>query len=125
MDVASFFLFFFFSPTISALPHFSFLFLFFLSPYFGNPIAIIQFFFSFPSIFGNGIAANLFYFFPFRALMHGHGQLGRRNFGNTVAEILKISLSSDWIFSLILFFEFRQHCCRNSLSLLISPNNLE
>ena len=74
-----------------------------------------NFFFSF---FGNGITAIAFF-------LTDRQHFGQRNFGNSVAEIPLLSLSPFFFFSLLIFVEFRQHCCRNSFSLLILPISLK
>ena len=49
-------------------------------------------------------------------------ELGQnKNFGNLITKI-QFSLSPD---ALYFFLQFRQHCCRNSISFLILPNNFE
>ena len=91
---------------------------FFFPPIFGNDIAIISF--NFFSIFGNAIATitkKNFFFFLFRQwhcrncffLAHrtqdGH-EFGQRNFGNSVAEIPLLSLSTFFSFSLLFLLNF-------------------
>ena len=103
--------------------------IFFFPPIFGNDIAIIPF--NFFSHFRQCHCHNYqnFFFFLFRQwhcrncffLAHRtqDGQeFGQRNFGNSVAEIPLLSLSTLLSFSFLIFVEFRQHYCRNSFSFL-------
>ena len=92
--------------------------IFFPFPYFGN--AIVE------------IATNFFFPTSTMALPNftcthrlGKGS-GSRNFGNHITEIHAFSLSRFFSLSLSpTFVEFRQLCCRNSLSLLTLLNKLE
>ena len=95
---------------------------FFFPPIFGNDIAIIPFKFFFFFIFGNAIATitkkkkNFFIFLFwqwhrrncfFLAHRTQEGQeFGQRNFGNSVAEIPLLSLSTFFSFSLLFLLNF-------------------
>ena len=90
----------------------------FFFPFSAMPLPQLPNFFFFFSYFGNGIAAIVFF-------AQDRQEFGQRNFGNSVAEILLFSLSTFLSFSLLIFVEFQQHCCRNSFSFLNSPINFK
>ena len=92
---------------------------FFFPPFFGNDIAVIPFIFF--SIFDNAIATiikNIFSFFFLFRQWHCHNcfflahktqdgqEFGQRNFGNSVAEIPLLSLSTFFSFSLLFLLNF-------------------
>jgi len=62
------------------------------------------------SLFRQWQLRNLVFFFS------SDREFGQRNFGNSVAEISKIFLSTTFPLSLSYFCWISQHCCRNSLS---------
>ena len=108
--------------------------IFFFPSIFGNDITIIPFnFFShFRQCHCHNYQKKNFFFFLFRqwhcrnCFFSQDGQeFGQRNFGNSVAEIPLLSLSTFLSFSLLIFVEFWQHCCRNSFSFLYSPINFK